>query len=110
MERSFPRGDREVAHPVDPSRRLLRAHGKRPRRRRAAYEHNELAPFHSITSSAWARSDGGMVMPSAFALARFTTNSNLVGCWTGRSEGLVPLRILSTWPAARLIRSNRPAP
>jgi hypothetical protein len=31
---------------------LLRACRERPRGRRAAEEHNELAPLHSITSSA----------------------------------------------------------
>ena len=30
-----------------------------------------------------------------------TTNSNLVGCSTGRSPGFAPLRILSTYAAAR---------
>ncbi len=29
----------------------------------------------------------------AFAVLRLTTSSNLVGCWTGRSAGLAPLRI-----------------
>jgi hypothetical protein len=33
-------------------RRLLRPRRQRPRRRRAAEQRNELAPFHSITSSA----------------------------------------------------------
>jgi hypothetical protein len=45
--------------------------------------------------------DGGIVRPSAFAVFRFITNSNLVGCSTGRSAGFAPLRILSTWAAAR---------
>ncbi len=34
--------------------------------------------------------------PSAFAVLRFNTNSNLVGCWTGRSLDLAPFRIRST--------------
>ena len=42
-----------------PLRRLLRARRERPRRRRAAEQRDELAPFHSITSSARASSDGG---------------------------------------------------
>ena len=41
--------------------RLLRARRERPRRRRAAEQRDELAPLHSITSSARASSDGGMV-------------------------------------------------
>jgi hypothetical protein len=51
---------------------------------------------HSITSSARARSDSGMVRPRALAVLRLITSSNLVGCSTGRSAGLAPLRILST--------------
>src|SRR5258708_28725227 len=65
MERSLPRRDREVAHPVDPSRRVLRAHAERQRDRRATYEHNARAPLQSMTSSASPTSDGAMVMPSA---------------------------------------------
>jgi hypothetical protein len=51
---------------------------------------------YSITSTACASSVGGTVRPSALAVFMLITNSNLVGCSTGRSEGLVPLRILST--------------
>jgi tetratricopeptide (TPR) repeat protein len=49
---------------------------------------------HSTTSSARARIDGGTVRPSALAVWRLMTNSNVVGCWTGRSAGISPLRIL----------------
>src|SRR6516162_5591181 len=48
---------------------------------------------HSMTSSARARIDGGIVRPSASAVLRLITSSNVVGCWTGRSAGLAPLRI-----------------
>src|SRR5205807_2063720 len=48
---------------------------------------------YSITSVARARIDGGTVRPSAWAVLRLTTSSNVVGCWTGRSAGLAPLRI-----------------
>jgi hypothetical protein len=41
----------EYADPPNPLR-LLRARRERPRRRRAAEERDELAPSHSITSSA----------------------------------------------------------
>src|SRR5689334_19998272 len=54
---------------------------------------HERAPPHSMTSSARARIDGGTVRPSALAVFRLIINSNLVGCWTGRSAGLAPLRI-----------------
>src|SRR5512138_230868 len=49
-----------------------------------------------ITSSACASTDCGIVRPSVFAVFRLITSSNLVGCSTGRSPGLAPLRILST--------------
>src|SRR5438128_8385674 len=53
-------------------------------------------PHHSITSSARASSVGGTSRPSALAVLRLITSSNVVGCSTGRSAGLAPLRILST--------------
>src|SRR5215471_8702221 len=56
---------------------------------------------HSITSSARASSDGGIVRPRAFAVLRMITSSNLVACSTGKSAGLAPVRILFTNPAAR---------
>jgi hypothetical protein len=49
-----------------------------------------------ITSVACVSTDGGMVSPSACAVLRLMTSSNVVGCSTGRSAGLAPLRILST--------------
>src|SRR5262249_21149975 len=54
-----------------------------------------------ITSSASRSRDGGIVIPSALAVLRLMTSSNFVGCSTGRSPGLAPLRILSTYVAAR---------
>jgi len=54
------------------------------------------SPRHWMISVAWARTDCGMVSPSAWAVLRLMTKSNLVGCSTGRSAGLAPLRILST--------------
>src|SRR5262245_21634111 len=76
-------------------RRLLRAHPNRPRRR-AAEQRDELAPLHSITSSAMACNVGGTVRPSALAVLRLMTSSSLVDCWTGKSAGLAPWRILPT--------------
>src|SRR6516162_340839 len=79
-------------HPVA----LLRPRRERPRRR-AADQRDELAPFHhSITSSASASSLSGIWRPNAFAVLRLMTNSNLVGCTTGKSPGLAPLRIRPT--------------
>src|SRR5437867_11746110 len=57
---------------------------------------------YSITWSAWRSNVGGIVRPNALAVLRLITRSNFVGCSTGRSPGLVPLRILSTYIAALL--------
>ena len=44
---------------------------------------------HSITSSARSSSDVDTSTPSALAVLRFTTSSNLVGCSIGRSPAFV---------------------
>jgi len=54
------------------------------------------ARAYSMSWSARPSTDGGIVSPSSFAVLRLITSSNLVGCWTGRSAGFAPLRILST--------------
>src|SRR4029450_4052369 len=51
---------------------------------------------HSMTWSARSRSGCGIVSPSALAVLRLITSSNLVGCSIGRSAGFAPLKILST--------------
>src|SRR6266850_5464334 len=51
---------------------------------------------YSITLSAAASSVGGTVRPKALAALRLITNSKLVGCWIGKSAGLVPLRTFPT--------------
>ena len=56
---------------------------------------------HRITLSAWKRRAGGMVRPRVCAVLRLMTNSNFIGCSTGRSAGFAPFRILSTYVAAR---------
>src|SRR5688572_15341764 len=61
--------------------------------------------YHSMTWSARSRNDGGIVRPSALGVLRLMTNSNFVGCSIGRSAGLAPFRILSTYVAARRKRS-----
>src|SRR5947207_812531 len=61
---------------------------------------------YSITSSARASSVGGIASPSAFAVLRLMTNRYLDACSTGSSAGLAPLRILSIYVAARLVRST----
>jgi len=80
---------RAVDEPDHRHRRLLRIRRVRPRRR-AAEQRDELPPFHSITSSASESTSGGMESPSALAVLRLITSSNLVDCSTGRSEGLAP--------------------
>ena len=65
---------------------------------------------HSITWSARWSSAGGIVSPRAFAVFRLITSSNFVGCSNGRSPGLAPLRIRSTWTAACRYISARLAP
>src|SRR5947207_15593334 len=48
------------------------------------------------TSVTWSRISWGKVMPSAWAVFILTTKSKVIGCSTGRSAGLVPLRMRST--------------
>ena len=48
---------------------------------------------YSITSSAMASSTAGTSRPSALAVFRLMTNSNLVGRTTGKSLALSPLRM-----------------
>src|SRR5262249_12843413 len=76
----------------------------------AADQHDELAPVHSIPSSARSRNDSGIVRPNALAVVRLITSSNLVGCSTGMSPGFVPRRILSTNSAARRNWAGKFAP
>src|SRR5215813_5750891 len=85
---------------------LLRARRKRPRHR-AAEQRDELAAFHSITSSASSRRSRGIVNPSVLAVLRLIASSNLVGCSIGMSPGLAPLRILPTNTAACLNSAGR---
>src|SRR5262249_57364822 len=85
-----------VQIPYHRHRRLLRAGRERPRCRRTAEQRYEIAPLHSITSSARASTVGGISRPSAFAVLRLITVSYLVGACTGRSAGFSPLRMRST--------------
>src|SRR6516162_4280856 len=77
--------------------RIRPACHQHPSDRRAAEQRDEVAALHhSITSSARASRFGGTSMPSARAVARLMTSSNLVDCKTGRSAGFVPLRMRPT--------------
>src|SRR5262249_57419987 len=75
----------------------------------AAEQRDEIATLHlrghSMTSSAMAISLSGIWRPSALAVLRLTCSSNLVGCCTGRAATLAPLRMRSTYEAARWNRS-----
>jgi len=55
---------------------------------------------HSTTRSACIRIVCGTDTPRRLATFWFTMSSNLVGCSTGNSPGLAPLRSLSTYRAA----------
>ncbi len=70
---------------------LLRTRRQRPGGC-AAEKRDELAPFHSITSSASASSLSGGAMPSSLAVFRLMARTNFVGCWTGNSPTFSPLR------------------
>jgi hypothetical protein len=57
--------------------------------------HRSKEPLYSITSSSRASGVGGTVRPSAFAVLRLMTSSNLVGCSIGRSAGNLLCNALS---------------
>ena len=62
---------------------------------------------HLITRSALTSTFGGIVRPICLAVFRLITNPNFFGRSTGKSAGLAPLRILSTYSAARRYCSLR---
>src|SRR5262249_16150716 len=70
---------------------LLRARRERPCRRRAAEQCHELAPLHSITSSARASSVGGTSRPMILAVCRLMTISKFDARKIGKSPGFSPL-------------------
>jgi hypothetical protein len=57
-----------------------------------ADDRDELAPSHSITSSARPSDDGGTSRPSAVAVLRLIASSYLVGACTGKSAGFLALK------------------
>src|SRR5215471_9134689 len=83
----------DIADTSDPVGKL-RSCRHWPRSRRAAEQRDERAPFHSITSSAIARTPGGIVRPSDLATLRLISSSNLADCTTGNSAGRAPPKIL----------------
>jgi hypothetical protein len=67
-------------------------------------------PLHSITLSARASNVGDRMRPSALAVLRLITNSNFVGCSTGKSAGFAPFSILATKTAERRKLSTMSVP
>src|SRR5262249_55975508 len=59
------------------------------------FEPSLSGAFHSITSSARASSVSGTARPSAFAVVKLMTRSNLVGCSTGMSASARSLSALN---------------
>src|SRR5262249_34602844 len=115
LETSAERGNaivqlRRVQKPDYGHRWLLRSRRERPRCCRAAEQRDELAPPHSITSSARASSVGGTVRPSALAVFMLMISSTLVDCCTGMLAGFSPLRIRPAYTPTTRSVSERPAP
>src|SRR5262249_20827187 len=81
-------------------RGLLRTRSERPCSGSSTKKSDELAPSHSITSSAMESMLDGMTSPSALAVFRLMTNWYFVGACTGKSPGFSPLRMRSTYRAA----------
>src|SRR5262249_15672737 len=92
MMRRVARTGMQAADPINPSR-FLRARRERPRSRRDAEQRDEVAPSHSITSSARTRIDVGIWRRRALAVLTLMISSTLVACWTGKSAGFPRLRI-----------------
>src|SRR5262249_39728289 len=88
---------------------LLRVHRERPCRR-AAEQRDELAALHSITSSASESKLSEIVTPSAFAVFKLITNSNLTVSTTGRSAGLTPLSTRPVYTPTRRYASEASTP
>src|SRR5262249_8062000 len=82
----------DVEKPDHRHRGLLRPRRKRPHGC-PAEERDELASFHSITSSAATSSLSGTGRPGTWAFGALMPSSNLVACTTGRPAGLAPWRM-----------------
>jgi len=95
-----------VSVPVRPSPAIGRTRKQTvSERSRSALNRGSTSPMrgdpdakgnHWITSSARSSTDCWIVRPSALAVFRLMTNSNLVGRSIGKSPGAAPFRILTT--------------
>src|SRR5262249_15828189 len=90
-------------------RLLLRACRNWPGRH-AAHYCDELAPSHSIPSSAATSSFSSTVRPSILAVETLMTSSNLLDCATGKSAGFAPLRMRPVYTPMWRYASTRLAP
>src|SRR3954453_10968715 len=75
-----------------------------------AEERKQFSPPHSITSSARARSAGGIVRPRRAADCRLMVSFHASGCSTGRWAGEAPWRIRATYQPARRCAYRRSWP
>ena len=86
-------GHPTASSPLHPNTRHLPEQWACPRSaNRRQMQCSKQYPY-SITSSASASTVGGIVRPSVFTVLRLKTNSNFVGCTTGRLAGFSPFRI-----------------
>src|SRR4030095_9512004 len=97
-DRRADRADRHLQHADARPLRAADRPGSTPRALIGRPSRGGGAPqgTHSITSSARAITDEGIVNPSVFAVLRLITRSYLVGACTGRSAGFSPFKIRST--------------
>src|SRR5690242_2083201 len=74
--------------------------------------HEEKIPHtpQRITLLAFASTSGGIATPIWLAVLRLSAKSNFVGCTSVSSPGFLPLKIWSTYSAARRERSGRLTP
>jgi hypothetical protein len=79
-----------------------------PRAARRSWPRGSSTAYWITWSARWS-SVCGIVRPSALAVLRLITNSQFVGCSTGRSAGLAPFKILSTKVAVLRNRSEKSA-
>ena len=86
---------RKEAEPRSFPRLLRQGRERRGERTGQRGQQEAAAVHHSMTSSARASSDGGIVRPRALAVLRLMISSYLDACSMGSSAGLAPLRILS---------------
>jgi hypothetical protein len=73
---------------------LLRARGERPRNGRAAEQSDELAAFHSITSSARTRNDSGYGQPKRLGGGQVDNEVVLGRLLDGQVGGLCAMKNL----------------